>query len=312
MQETDREPLATIALIAAFADGFRSPEEVAALRRIAAEIGGTDFETIARQIVGDDARLDRVISHLSDDEARHKAYELAVAVVYADGAANEKERAFLDQLRPRLGLADADSAAMEAAAAVLGRAGTSIELAPEILVVTSDSPPARLDELVLKNAILAGALELLPQGLATLAIVPLQLRMVYRIGKDFGQDLGVDQVKDLAATLGIGAAGQVMEGMARRLLGGLARGVFGRTIGGAAGEAAGAASGAAMTFATTYALGQVARRYYGQGRQLGAGDLKLLFARLRDEARVMFPRLEGEIRRQAEKIDVADVVRRVG
>ena len=32
MQDQDREPLATIALIAAFADGSRGPEEVAQLR----------------------------------------------------------------------------------------------------------------------------------------------------------------------------------------------------------------------------------------------------------------------------------------
>lgn len=311
MRDSDREPLATVALIAAFADGFRSPEEIEQLKRIAADIGGTDYDTVARQVLAGDTRLDRVVGRLSDDDARRQAYELALSVIYADGVANEKEQQFLTELRPRLGLTEAETAAMEAAAVALARASASPGTIPEIVVVTPDSTSAELDDLVLKNAMLAAALELLPQNVASLAIVPLQLRLVYKIGQDHGQEPGMDQVKDLVGTLGIGAAGQVMEGMARRLLGGLARGLFGRTIGGLAGGAAGAASGAAITFATTYALGQVARRYYGQGRALSTGDLRTLFTQLREEAAGMFPRVEGEVRRQAEKIDVADVLRRV-
>jgi uncharacterized protein (DUF697 family) len=75
-----------------------------------------------------------------------------------------------------------------------------------------------LDELILQQAMLTGALEILPDRLANVAILPLQLRLVYQIGQRSGQRLDVDQVKDLVATLGLGAAAQVMEGVVMKVL----------------------------------------------------------------------------------------------
>ena len=163
-------------------------------------------------------------------------------------------------------------------------------------------PPAdkSVDDLILNQAMLAGALELLPDKLANLAILPLQIRLVYQIGKQHGQQLDVDQVKDLVATLGIGVTAQALEGVIRKTLGGLTGGLLGGLVGGAAGLAA----GMAVTFGTTYALGHVARQYYAQGRKLSAEDLKALFARFQEEAKALFPRVEDRIREQARNLDV--------
>jgi len=155
---------------------------------------------------------------------------------------------------------------------------------------------------------LAGALELLPQNLASLAIVPLQLRMVYRIGVAHGQTPGAGQVKDLVGALGIGAAGQVLEGVARRLLGGIARGALGRGLGGVAGGAAGAAAGVGLSFATTFALGRVADEYYAKGRSLSRHDLQALFQRLRAEATDLYPKVEAEIRQQAATLKLSEAL----
>jgi uncharacterized protein (DUF697 family) len=43
--------------------------------------------------------------------------------------------------------------------------------------------------MILNSAILNGALEIMPHTLATMAIVPLQMRMVYHIGKSYGFEL---------------------------------------------------------------------------------------------------------------------------
>jgi hypothetical protein len=99
------------------------------------------------------------------------------------------------------------------------------------------------------------------------------------------------QAKDLAAVLGIGAAGHMMEGIVRGVLGGLGKGL----VGGLLGRATGTAAGVAMTFATTYALGHAAEQYYAQGRKLSAADLKALFARFQGEAKTVFPRVEARI-----------------
>jgi len=306
MRDADREPLATIALIAAFADGFRAPEEVAQLKTIATEIGGGDYDTIARRVLSGQSALADVVARLSDDEARQKAYELAVSVVYADGVATEQEKTFLADLRRSLGLDGGVVAEVDQAGAGLGAAVADPGVAEE-----PAAPAAPFDDQILQTAMLAAAVELLPQNLATMAIVPLQLRMVYRIGQQHGHRLDAAQVKDLAGVFGIGAAGQVVEGVARKLLGGLARGIFGRALGGAAGGLTGAAAGVALTFATTYALGHAAQQYYAQGRALSRADLQALFARLKDDAGGIFPRVERQIRDLAGSLDLAEVMRRV-
>ena len=43
-----------------------------------------------------------------------------------------------------------------------------------------------LDRMILNTAILNGALEIMPHTLATMAIIPVQMRMVYQIGKRQG------------------------------------------------------------------------------------------------------------------------------
>ncbi|MCK7498350.1 MAG: hypothetical protein MZW92_52755 [Comamonadaceae bacterium] len=54
--------------------------------------------------------------------------------------------------------------------------------------------------MILNYAILNGALELLPDSLASMAIIPLQMKMVYRIGKSYGYELDRGHVKDFLAT----------------------------------------------------------------------------------------------------------------
>jgi uncharacterized protein (DUF697 family) len=164
--------------------------------------------------------------------------------------------------------------------------------------------PDVLDDLILKQAMLAGALELLPERLANVAILPVQMRLVYQIGKQQGQELNLDQMKDLGATLGIGMTAQALEGIVRGTLGGLAKGILGGLVGGATGLAA----GAAVTFASTYALGHVAKQYYAQGRKLTADDLKALFARFQEEARSLFPKVEEKIREQSKTLNVQSLL----
>jgi uncharacterized protein (DUF697 family) len=165
---------------------------------------------------------------------------------------------------------------------------------------TPPAPETSPDDFILKQAMLAGALELLPEKLANVAILPVQMRMVYQIGKRHGQELNLDQVKDLGATLGFGMGAQALEGVVRQALGGLAGGI----LGGLVGSATGLAAGAAVTFASTYALGHVAQQYYAQGRKLSADDLKALFARFQQEAKDLFPKVEEKIKTEAKTLDL--------
>jgi uncharacterized protein (DUF697 family) len=159
--------------------------------------------------------------------------------------------------------------------------------------------PAEYDKLILDASIMNAALEVLPESLASMAIIPLQLRLVYRIGKSYGYPMDMSQAKDFVATLGVGLTGQYVEQLGRKLLGGLLGGLAGG-LGRAVGHQA-ASSG--MSFATTYALGRLAQRYYAAGRSLDTEMLKQMFASLVQEARGMAPQYRQQIAQQASTID---------
>lgn len=300
MNDSDREPVVTIALLAALADGQATPEEKARLEESLARLGVTSLDGVAARVAAGRITLTDVTSRLSGNDARRLAYETAVVVCNTDGPANEAETRFLADLRSALGLdANAVSGVEQQAKMTAG--------APVISTyIHTGAPPsvAGLDEFIQQQAIIAGALELLPEGLANLAILPLQLRMVYQIGQRHGQQLDANQIRDLAGTLGIGAAAQVLEGAVRKLFGGLTKGLLGGMIGGVAGIAA----GAAVTFGTTYALGHVAKQYYAQGRSLSAADLRALFARFQEEAKTLFPKVQSQVQAQAKSLNLQSLL----
>ena len=300
MPPTDAEinSLLTIALAAAFADGAKDDRERTRLREFASRLAGDriDLAELDRKVLLERAPLAEIVRPLATPEVRRYAYELAVAVVDADGVHNDAEGAFLRDLASALGLpadaaaktvADADAiAATTAAPAVEGK-------------VMPDA--AALDRKILDASITSAALELLPETLASMAILPLQVRLVYRIGQAHGYELDQGHVKELLAALGVGLTGQYLEQFGRRLLGGLLGSVLGgigRTIGRQA-----ASSG--MAFATTWALGQLAKQYYGGGRTLDMDKLEAAFAPLVGQGRALVQRYGGEIAERARSIDVS-------
>jgi len=149
-----------------------------------------------------------------------------------------------------------------------------------------------------------GAIELLPQSLATMAIIPLQIKLVYRIGQAYGFELDKGHIREFLATVGVGLTSQYVEQFGRRLLGGLLGGVaggLGRGIGRVA-------AGAAFSFATTYALGQLAKRYYAGGRQMSTALLRETYQSLLGEAKQLQARHSPEIEHKASTLDAAQVM----
>lgn len=285
MNSQDAHIIIALAALAANADGTLGPGERMSIVSAAERLGVPGDDPQLHEALSGTGDVTRLAHALSTAEARVAAYDVAAAVCHADGAPNAKESAFLTALSRALGAAEPSpdtTATVDAAA----QAATTPPAA---------RPVADTDSFILDQAMLAGAAELLPQRLSTLAILPLQLRMVYTIGQRHGHEFGMAQAKDLAAVVGIGAAGTMVEGIVRGVLGGVGRGL----LGGLLGSATGAAAGVAVTFATTYALGHAAEQYYAQGRSLSASDLKALFTRFQGEAGTVFPRVEGRIRELA-------------
>ena len=307
MPPTDAEinSLLTIALTAAFADGAKDDRERTRLRDLASRLAGDriDPAEIDRQVLLDRPPLAEIVRPLSTPEVRRYAYELAVAVADADGVHSDAEGAFLRDLASALGLpaeaaakvvADADAiAATTAAPAVEGK------LVPDA---------AALDRKILDASITNAALELLPETLASMAILPLQVRLVYRIGQAHGYELDQGHIKELLAALGIGLTGQYLEQFGRKLLGGL----LGSVLGGMGRAVGRQAASSGMAFATTWALGQLAKQYYGGGRTLDMAKLRAAFAPLVEQGQGLVQRYGGEIAERARTIDVRNLPALVG
>jgi len=299
MNADDASRITQIALMAAMADGQISAEEQRELASVANRLGVPAATTAIDQPVAARQGIGILAASLSDAEARRTAYEVALAVCTVDGAPNPPEQAFLSALHGALGLAPAATHEFEDQLRAMSAAPLGGSL-PAAGAVTDD---ASLDQRILQQAMLTGALELLPDRLANLAILPLQLRLVYEVGQRYVQQLDANQVKDLAGTFGLGAAAQMVEGLVRKVLGGVASNILGGLLGGATGLAA----GTAVTFAATYALGHAAKQYYAQGRKLSADDLRALFTRFQGEAQGLLPQVSGQIQSLAKQVRLPDV-----
>jgi uncharacterized protein (DUF697 family) len=224
---------------------------------------------------------------------------------------NEPEKQFLAELRRELRLNPAETArieqqagtlAVEPLTALASTAPFVIGTMPAAANATVASP--EVDKMILNYAILNGALELLPDSLATMAIIPLQMKMVYRIGKAHGYELDRGHIKELLGAAGVGLTSQVVEGCARKLLGGL----LGKFGGGMVRSAGKQVASSAMSFATTWALGRVAHQYYAGGRKLSAIELRQLFGSLTEQARRLHAKYAGAIRDKAGSLNLSQLL----
>jgi hypothetical protein len=70
----------------------------------------------------------------------------------------------------------------------------------------------------------------------------------------------------------------------------------------------GQAAGSAVAFASTYALGQVARRYYASGRTLSAAQLKDVFSAMLANGRSLQGRYSGDILQRSRQVNVTELL----
>lgn len=302
LTEQEHKAILSMCILAAFADGAQDEVERAQIDRILKGFSDEHLElaTAYQDVLGGKVSLSEVAGQLQTPSSRALAYEMAVCVCHADGILNDAEKRFLSDLRQGLQLDTQTTEPHEQVARAMNEQPLTTPVPPFI----DSNREAELDRLILNAAILNGGLEIMPHSLATMAIIPLQMRMVYQIGKRYGYELDRGHVRDFLGTVGIGLTSQVFEGFAQRLVGGLTRGLAGRLMGGLAGQAA----GSAFAFATTYALGQVAKRYYESGRTLTTEQLKGVFSTMLQEARSLQGRYSGDIAQKSRQVNVSELL----
>ena len=314
MTDQERQAAMTLVLMAAFADGRNDDTERAEVRRIAESLSqGSDVNVAAlyQDVLLERASVDAAAAGLTSSEVKRLAYELCVGVCDADGVQGEAEKAFLADLHTRLGFDQATALAVRtvnANAEALAAVPLAAASAEEPAARAGTMAPEEQDRVILNYAILNGALELLPDTLASMAIIPLQMKMVYRIGKSYGYELDRGHIKDFLATGGIGMASQYVEQIGVKLIGK----VFGRgLVGGLLGGAAKQTVSSGFSFATTYALGRLAVRYYAGGRTFSTQVLKDTYASLLGEAKGLQGQYLQAIREKARTVNVSQILQDV-
>ena len=316
MNLDQQKSILTIALLAAFADGNKDDAEREEIRRIAQSLAGdagmADLPRIYQDVLLRRTSVQAAVQALSDPMHRQLAYEMAVCVCDVDGRQTATEREFLNGLKTALQLGAPQTDAFDREAdAIVDVAEKAVPVSAPIAVpvataaaAPSSASDAELDKSILNYALLNGALELLPQSWASMAIIPMQVKMVYGIGKAHGVELDQGHIKEFIAAAGVGMTSQYLEQFGRKLLGGLLGKAAGRTIGGLGS----AATGMAFSFATTYALGQVAKRYYAGGRVMSTAMLRDTFQNLLGPAKQMQSQYLPQIQQKAATLDAGKIM----
>lgn len=320
MTPEQQKSILAIALFAAFADGAKDDREREEVRRIAesltSESGAIDLARLYQDVLLKRLSLASATAALTDEGQRQFAYEMAVCACEADGRMTPSERRFLDELKQTLMLDGSRTEAIEGElnpivdigelAAPAALPADRPETQPQSQVQQQAVNPAssELDKSILNYALLNGALELLPQSWASMAIIPLQIKMIYGIGKAHGVELDQGHIKEFIAAAGVGLTSQYLEQFGRKLLGGL----LGKAAGKAFGKMGSTATGMAFSFATTYALGQVARRYYAGGRTMSTTLLRETFEGLLGPAKQMQSQYLPQIQQKANTLDMGQVM----
>lgn len=320
MSPQEQQSILSIALLAAFSDGHKADAEREAIRHLAdtlgQEPGGAGLARLYQDVLLQRVSLADAVAGLADPGQRQLAYEMAVCVCDADGRQSPAETAFLVGLKTRLKLDAAQTLAFEREEAAILDAADAADEATPVATTAMTAPPvpqaaprdaaldAQLDKTILNAALLNGALELLPQSWASMAIIPLQVRLVYNIGQAHGVELDQGHIREFIAAAGVGATSQYLEQFGRKLLGGLLGKMAGRTVGGLGR----AATGVAFSFATTYALGQVAKRHYAGGRVMSTALLQETFQNLLAPAKQMQAQYLPQIQATAQTLDAGKVL----
>jgi len=330
-----QQALLAIMVHAAMADGDKSQAERDFVRDLSLQLdeqGGAKqlAQAVQAALLG---RLSaqQAAAQLQDPMHRQLAYEWATAVCHADGLCSPAEAAFLQRLKTdlQMGKAKAEpeatthtqalarAAYAEEAAAPLHAQAAVTALPIALTAAAAPSAPATpagpavdnaaIDRSVLNYAILNGALELLPQSWASMAIIPLQIKMVYRVGQAHGVSLDQGHIKEFIAAAGVGLTSQYIEEFGRKLLGGLLGKAGGKLLGGLGSQA----TGMAFSFASTYALGHLAKRYYAGGRVMSTDLLRQTYKGLLSSGKTLQQQHLGDIRARASTLDAGEVMRMV-
>jgi uncharacterized protein (DUF697 family)/uncharacterized membrane protein YebE (DUF533 family) len=270
-QITEKEGTACIRVLVAVAkaDGKVTAEETAALEgALEAYPGSDDLKGMLAETID----LDAALGDIQSAAAKEALWESAYGLVHADGHASTEERELLEKLRGKLGIS-----------------GEKVSLTQRLFAEAKDtvlpsniaaiSDPAKrkkeIEEDTLKYSILSAVLGAFPvPGVAIItdiAVVGLQVKLVRDIGQYWGQKMDKEAAKMLLAGLGVGTGARIAMSNVAKLV-----------------PVVGWMFGASSSFASTWAIGKLAHRFFELGQPADLKELKKAMKEAQKEGKAAF------------------------
>lgn len=271
------------ALVAvAKADGRITDNELSALTSALGTLpGGSDLAPYLAEKVD----FDRLLSEITTPHAREQLWQSAYGMVHAERKASSEEQKLLDRMRTTFQLDDAKVSTTQRV----------FEEAKDTLLPSNIEPVAdpaqrqkEIDQDVLKYSVLSAVLGAFPVpgvAIATdLAIVALQVKLVRDVGQYWGHKVDKEAAKTLLAGLGLGTGARIAVSNLAKLV-----------------PVWGSAFGATTAFATTWALGKIANRYFEGGQKANVADLKQELKVMEKEGKDAYAQQKGAIERKSQE-----------
>ena len=262
MAKTDRLALIKLALLAACADSDGDGNGQAQLRRAAESLSAAAGENLAltlRDILLRRVALETLAAPLARPELKHLAYQVAVCICNADSAHNDLEHAFLERLRVALALDVRGARSFEREADAI--TGVPLQPDPSRAPLASAHPvdDALVERMIEEYAELTAALAARAEPLPLLATLPLEMKLIYRVGKVYGEEPDRGQIHALLRQIDCDPVAHYVAAGGGLIL----AGAWDRPR---VHDAAAVEQVSRGSYARTRALGRVARTVYGEGR----------------------------------------------
>jgi uncharacterized protein (DUF697 family) len=283
---SEKEALASLRVLVciAGANGSIAPEERAALEGAVSQLQLPSGATI-KGLLDEQIDLDAEMAVFTSPESRDLLYQSALGFARMERSPAPEAQGVLERIRTALHIGD------ETASLTRRIVDEARDTVLPSNIQASKDPALRTAEVksdIAKYAVLTGVLGSFPvpgMALATdLGVVAVQVKMVRDIGQRWGHKVDKEAAVSLMGGLGIGTG-------ARIAVTNLAKVV----------PVWGSAVGATGAFASTWALGKVAEKYFESGMQTDAAVLKSEFQTAQTEGRQEYVVQQEEIGARTEE-----------
>jgi uncharacterized protein (DUF697 family) len=258
------------ALVAlAKADGAISAEERGTLEAALEMLPGS---ADLKPFLDETPAFAQLLAEIKSPEARDQLWQSAYSMIHADGSASVEEQRLLDTVRTAFKI---DDKKVSATKRILDEAKDTLLPSNIEAIVEPERRQKEIDQDVIKYSVLSAVLGAFPvPGLAIatdFAIVALQVKLVRDIGQYWGHKVDKDAAKTLLGGLGLGTGARIAVTNLAKLV-----------------PVWGSAFGAATAFATTWALGKIANRYFEGGGKTDVAQLKKEMKAMEKEGRAAY------------------------